>query len=56
MMKVLKKGFPTGELGIYLFSETDLFNQLAVVLQVVITQVSQKSFSFTNQLHQPAVS
>jgi len=40
-------------LGIHLFSETDLFDQLAVILQVIVAQVCQESFSLTNQLHQP---
>ena len=47
---------PNAPLGIYLFSETDLFDQLAIILQVIIAQISQKSFSLTNQLHQPTVS
>lgn len=38
-----------------LFSETDFFDQLAVVLQVAITQVGQQAFSFADKLHQPAM-
>lgn len=42
-------------LGINLFSETDLLDQLAVILQIIVAQVSQESFSLSYQLHQTAV-
>jgi hypothetical protein len=55
-MQVSEKMIPNRKaLGTFLFSETDLFDQLAVVLQVIVAQVSQQSFSLSNQLHQPAM-
>ena len=58
----IKKRFPTvlsvgNVVRIHndLFSESEFFDQLTVTLEVVLAQVGQQTFSFTNQLHEAAV-
>ena len=38
-----------------LFSKSEFFDQLAVTLEVLLAEIGQQTFSFANQLHQPAV-
>ena len=44
-----------GDLG-YLFSDTEFFNQLAITCKVMFLKIVKQTLTFTNQLHQAAVS
>ena len=51
------KSPPSGDLGgRYLFSDTEFFNQLAITCKVMFLKIVKQTLTFTNQLHQAAVS
>ena len=47
---------PQAGLGAELFSDTEFFNQLAITCKVMFLKIVKQTLTFTNQLHQAAVS